>query len=427
MRVLWLCNVIIPGICKRLNIPETTAGGWLEETFEELIENDDNKFAYCAPCEGNGIIRIEYRNAFFFGYQRSYKPNHKYDLRVESDLKKILDEFQPDIVHIFGTEFPHALAMTRAFNRPEKTVIHIQGFAFLVGEHYRAFLPSSVYYRMTLRDVLRVDNIALQKRKFDMRGDMEINAIKNVCNVMGRTEFDHAIVQLINDRINYYYCPENMRKAFLDNDKKWDLLKCERHSIFISQGDYPIKGLHNALKALSVIVHKYPDAKLYVAGANCFNTQTIWDKIKKSSYERYIVELIQRNHLEKHVIFTGRLSADKMLEMYLNSNVYILPSTIENSPNSLQEAMIVGMPVVAANVGGVSDFLRHRESGFLYPTEEWRMLAHYVINIFDDEKMSIELGDNAYREARNRLNIKTNIQLLQSIYEKINLGEMAED
>lgn len=61
-----------------------------------------------------------------------------YDASMEQSLKAVIDDFQPDIVHIFGTEFPHTLAMVKAFGNPERTLIGIQGYVLRLHRIYMA-------------------------------------------------------------------------------------------------------------------------------------------------------------------------------------------------------------------------------------------------------------------------------------------------
>ena len=76
-----------------------------------------------------------------------------------------------------------------------------------------------------------------------------------------------------------------------------------------------------------------------------------------------------------NVRFLGPFDAPAMRDRYLRTHVYVSPSTIENSPNSVGEAMLLGCPVVSSNVGGVSDLLYHGKEGFLYQTSAPYMLA----------------------------------------------------
>ena len=104
------------------------------------------------------------------------------------------------------------------------------------------------------------------------------------------------------------------------------------------------------------------------------------EKLKISSFAKYIKRLISEYGLEENVTFTGSLTEQKMKERFLKSNVFISPSTIENSPNSLGEAMLLGVPCVSSDVGGVKNLVKHEEEGYVYQTDAPYMLAYYVKN-----------------------------------------------
>lgn len=416
MKVLWLCNVIIPQICLSLGIDQGIGGGWLTQLADMLDEKSDIELGICAPyrqgyeltkaCWGSGSV--------FWGFQKKIWDSYKYDYSLESLFKRVIEEFQPDIVHIFGTEFPHALAMVNAFNRPDRTVIHIQGLVSVCARHYCAYLPDLVTKKRTLRDFLRQDNIIQQKRKFELRGEFEIEAIKRVDHVMGRTDWDRACCEAINADIKYHYVQEMMRPEFYEG--QWCYEDCEKHSIFVSQGSYPIKGLHLVLEALHILKKTYPDVKLYVAGPDIIHYEGIKQNIRKTYYAKYILELINKWKLEKQVVFLGSLSAEKMKEHYLSSHVFVSPSSIENSPNSIGEAMLLGVPILSSDVGGVSSLIKHRENGFLYQADAPYMLAYYVEQIFEDSTLADKMSGIAQVHAKKMYDRKSVIEQVQMTY-----------
>lgn len=77
-----------------------------------------------------------------------------------------------------------------------------------------------------------------------------------------------------------------------------------------------------------------------------------------------------------------------MLERLLKTHVFLLPSAIENSSNSLGEAMLLGMPCVASNSGGTQDILEHKKEGYLYPYTEPAMCAEYISKIFENDELA---------------------------------------
>lgn len=90
----------------------------------------------------------------------------------------------------------------------------------------------------------------------------------------------------------------------------------------------PLKGLHLLLQALAIVRKRYPDVKLYVGRKDYGRIPPL----ARNAYERYIHRLLRENDLYGHVVFTGSLNAQQMKERYLKSQVFVLPSSIENSP-----------------------------------------------------------------------------------------------
>ena len=115
-----------------------------------------------------------------------------------------------------------------------------------------------------------------------------------------------------------------------------------------------------------MILERYPDAKLFVAGNSVVNWKTLKDKIKISSYGMYLRELLKRYGLFDKVIFTGRLSGEEMKKRMLESHLFLCASAMENSPNSLGEAMLLGVPCVSAGIGGVPDLFKDEVDGIIY-------------------------------------------------------------
>ncbi len=274
----------------------------------------------------------------------------------------LLKELKPDLVHIWGTELAHTLVMISECNRMGiKSVISIQGIISIISQSYLCGIPNEVIKKRTFRDLIKRDNLRNQQQKLEQRGTAEIEAIVRSKLIIGRTTWDQACVQSYNPGIVYRKCNETMRSIFYE--QKWSVDQCEKFSIFVSQGSYPIKGLHFMLMAMPLILRKYPEAKLYVSGRDIVSTKGLYGRLKQTSYARYLAELIHENGLVNNVNFLGVLSEGDMCKRYLLSNVFVCPSSIENSPNSLGEAMLLGVPCVASYVGGIPDLIFDGKEG----------------------------------------------------------------
>ena len=103
--------------------------------------------------------------------------------------------------------------------------------------------------------------------------------------------------------------------------------------------------------------------------------------------------------------------------------MFVCASSIENSSNSIGEAMILGVPVVASDVGGIKSFLSHEKEGLIYHGTADYMLADNIIKIFESKELAIRLGNAAHERAKVFHNVNKNLQALSNIYDEIKLDK----
>lgn len=412
MKILWLCNIMLPRIANDLSIPVVNTGGWLTGLSDDLLCQDNVELAVCFP--------ISFQNKIMTGISETMK---YYGFPKSKDIKKdfisILNDFKPDVVHIFGTEYKHTFDMVKACEEIgiiDNTIINIQGLISVCYRHYFACLPNRVTKSYTIRDIVKRKNIYKAAQDFKKRGTYEIESLKSVRHIIGRTDWDRAAIEQINPSAKYHFCNETLRGEFYRH--KWDINSCERYSIFVSQWGYPIKGFHLMLEAMPNILKRFPQAHIYTTGNNPIKVG-LKEKLKQPYYYKYISELIKKYKLENHITFLGNLNEKQMCERFLKSNVFVSASSIENSPNSVGEAMLLGVPVVSSDVGGVKNMLTHNEEGFIYPYDEPYMITHYVCRIFEDEYLADKFSKNAKAHAEITHNRENNLNTVLKIYEEI--------
>lgn len=430
MKVLWLCNIMLPFIARSLGQKIIVKEGWLSGLADKLIENrDENKItlAICFPSSEQLKIADKDSSLFvkntaqgipYYIFREDTVHPEEYDAGMEESLKAIVEDFKPDVVHIFGTEYPHTLAMTRAFNNPDRTLIGIQGLCSAIADVYMADLPENVQKKKTFRDILKKDGLLEQQQKFVKRGEYETQALSMVGHVTGRTDFDKEMTGKLASNAKYHFMNETLREEFYHDS--WNIDRAQQYSLFMSQGNYPIKGLHYVLDILPDIVEKYPETVLYVAGDVITANDSIKDKIKISGYGKYLLSQIKKNKIQNNVKFVGRLDSDKMCARYLKTHVFLCPSAIENSPNSVGEAMLLGVPVVSADVGGVHNLLTDGKDGILYSPDKPAKMKEAVLRIFEDDKLAMSMSSNARTHALKTHDPDKNYRRLLEIYNEIN-------
>ena len=95
------------------------------------------------------------------------------------------------------------------------------------------------------------------------------------------------------------------------------------------------------------------------------------------------------------------------------------PSTIENSPNSLGEAMLLGVPCISSDVGGVKNMLVHNLEGYIYQADAPYMIAYYVKKVFNDANCALIISKNAKSHAGKTHNRDENLKILLKIYREL--------
>lgn len=382
---------MLPMIAQELGVEGSNKEGWLSGLCEIILERQQENgielhVAYPTNRELDGSVhRIVTQKGVLYGYGFYEDVSHAecYDASLEERLHKIIAKAEPDVIHCFGTEFAHTLAAARCYDMPERLLVGIQGVCSEIAEAYMADLPATVQATVTFRDWLKKDSIKEQQYKFVLRGEREKEILSRTGNITGRTDFDRNYAYKCNKNAKYFAMNETLRSCFYEG--QWSFDTCEPHTIFLSQGDYPLKGLHYLLQAAGRLKQKYPDLQIKIAGNSLVNYRTLKDKIKISAYGKYLRKLIVENDLSGSVHFLGRLTAEEMKAQYLMCGLYVCCSSNENSPNSLGEAMLLGVPCVAANVGGISSLFTDRLDGILYQGQE--NVERYINNTcYDGEK-----------------------------------------
>lgn len=454
MRVLWVCNIMLPVIAEQLHMEAGNKEGWIVGLASAVLDGRRESgielaVAFPAPvlaaqargarvygesgiCRGS--LETEKGSLVWYGFREDVVNPHIYAKDLELQMHEIAEDFRPDIVHCFGTEYPHTLAMCRAFRDKNRLLVGIQGICAAIADAYFADLPEKVIRSVTLRDILKRDDMVRQQHKFMLRGRMERESLRLAGNVTGRTAWDRQYARECSPAARYYEMNETLRPVFYE--REWRADQCEPHSIFISQGDYPLKGLHYMLLALPEILAVYPDARVYVAGNSIVRYGNIGEKLKISAYGRYLRRLIAQGGLEERVVFMGKLNAGQMLERYLKSHLFVCCSALENSPNSLGEAMLLGMPCVSADVGGISSIFVHGQDGLLYEGHETtknnmpnnskkqlklisERLAKAVIEMWNDLEKQVQYCTHARKHAKKTHDPNENYCRMMEIYAEI--------
>ncbi len=415
MKVFWLVNTPLPEGAAALGLKAPPGGSWLSAQAACLRGRCE-----LVVCHVTGKVKRRER-VEAGGVAHIFLPNAMDSLR--SAFEALLAEEKPDVVHVHGTEYePNTLLVDVCGG---KCAVSLQGIMTEYAKHYDDGLPAR-FERVNpavalMKKLFYADSVALGKQAFARQGVLEVAALEKAAYILGRTAWDKAFAQQTAPAAQYRHVGENLRGEFYEA-RAWEEEACEKHSIFVSQASYPIKGFHMLLAALPALAEQYPDIHVYVGGARPFTFgNRALDAAKNLffEYHRYVDGLIKQNGLARYITYTGPLDAWGMVTQFRRCNVFLSPASIENSPNSVGEAMMLGVPVVASDVGGVSSMLVDGDEGLLYGFGDTGAMAEKIGAVFNDAHLAKKLSQNARNHAGSTHDRDKNTADLLAVYEEM--------
>jgi len=315
--------------------------------------------------------------------------------------RRIVADFEPDVVHIHGTESFYGL-MCDSSNTP--SVIELNGILTKC---------TGVYFgQMALSDILRHPRVVRTYWDMRMRTRVERRIFRRGQFFIGRSLWDQSQVAQVNPSGCYYYVPYMLRKPF--DEAHWNLDSAEKGVVYCTSSASPYKGVDTLIEAFYILRSWLPGSSLRVGGI-----------AKDAGLGKFLWQIVEKLDLQDSVSFLGYLTAEEIACQLLQAHAYVLPSFIENSPNSLSEAMSVGVPCVASFVGGVPSLIRDEESGLLFPRGDAAVLAMQLKRILTDDALAEHLSVKGREIARERHDSQRIVESYLSIYRELAEGDQS--
>jgi glycosyltransferase involved in cell wall biosynthesis len=409
LKILWFANT--PGLSTNLSKKQSTAGGWISALQSE-IENEnqcDLGFAYYSDEE---LQPFEFNRTKYYPIQRlarnkGYRLKHRILGKTEYDenlsrFLQIIEDFRPDIIQVHGTENSFGLIAEHVSKIP--VVVSIQGNLTVYTSKYFSGLPMPI-----LAERVRSGNFFLKMdfRQFVKRSIIEREILKNVKYILGRTDWDRRVCLTLAPQACYFHQEEIMRPSFYENDWK----ECQdTGTIFHTTSSSSMyKGFETIIDTAILLKTNRLDFQWTVAGLN--EQDPLVRLIKKS---RGI------SHLSEIQVQTLGLVPEKALAEHMTSaSIYIQVSHVENSPNSVCEAMLLGMPVIATAAGGTSSLIKDNDTGILIQDGDAHAMAGAIIELIKDPSKTKAMAGRAKKIARERHQYQKVIYQLLNNYRSI--------
>lgn len=411
MRVLWIVNMVLPDVARELKLKTSVSGGWLVDYANKLAADPEHELATMTYANiPNDIDRMAcgIRNFIFAGGGNRLLFDHPQTMK---DCQRVLDEFQPDVIHLHGTEYAIAAAMVRL--KPNLPILlTIQGVLTRISEEYYGGLSFRERMKIkSVQSVMKLKTPFFTKMLMTKNAKRERFVLNSVKHVTGRTEWDRSVMLSINDQLTYHRFNYNLRGEFYDAPK-WELDAAEGHTVYTGAATYTLKGLHVLLRAIAIVKKTYPDVKLLIPA-----NQAVY--AKANAYEKYVLRLIRSLGIEENVCFVGRKSASEVAELLQRVRVCVVPSAMEGASATMCEAMMIGTPGICAYRGGMTDLLRDGESGFFYDFKEYPVLASRIMTLFADDELCRSFSKRVIADAEARHDREKNYGQLLEIYQTL--------
>lgn len=399
MRILWFSNT--PSLASAKVSKNTNGGSWIESLEKELTKFPEIELgiAFKKPVKIPSEIRIEGSNTRYFVVPQypTYSLNQWSDRLFSRPLSKkslphyfkVVEEFSPDIILFFGTEFDYPLIIPE-LNVP--SIIWFQGNLTVYNEMYeKGIRIRKTFYSESLKRFLKCHTMYHEYQSFLKRVKQEKEIFSFAQNFIGRTDWDQRLVSVMAPHANYFHNEEALRECFWkhqwsknSNRNKYVVTTVIRGLLY--------KGLETVYKA-AILLEKILE--------NNFEWHVIGIS-EGTTYARAARKEAKYLKANSSVKLLGAKFGDELVKHLLISDIYVHPSHIENSSNAVQEAMLLGMPVIATNVGGTQSLLTDGKEGLLVQSKDPYDLAGAILDFLECPDKAKEFGRNARLRALER-------------------------
>ncbi|WP_259013908.1 glycosyltransferase [Emticicia fluvialis] len=417
MKVLWFTNT--PSLYKfnKSSDKGYNGGGWIS-SLESMMRTQTQIELAVSFLDSDSNFKVKTDSTTYYPIPLKKRGGllkliHNWSCNLDTDIYvkyclEIINDFKPDVIHIFGTEGVFS-SIIPLVNLP--VVIHLQG---LLNPYLNSYYPNDfndydvLFNKGYFKNNLLGNSILFNKWRFQKSAKREMSYFKAATNLMGRTDWDKKISQLLAPNADYFHIDEVLRTPFYDSHS-WEFKENNKLTIISTISNTIYKGLDLILKTAKILKE---------------NSGVIfrWQVVGLNSNDKFVNFIEKKVNIKAKdfcIEFNGVMDSDKLINAILNSDVFVHPSYIDNSPNSVCEAQLLGIPIIACNVGGLSTLIHHNISGILVPANAPYEMAFEILSLFKDSNKAQKIGSDGRSKATARHDREKILSDTLSIYDKI--------
>jgi glycosyltransferase involved in cell wall biosynthesis len=392
MKILWFTTS--PSSAEKNEGKTLITGGWIKSLEKALKKFHPEVLLGIAFFSDKSTTSFDINGTKYFPIKRRKKGKILKHLsgtninknELKDHIKKfclIINSFKPDLIHIHGTENTFGLI-------PETSgipiVLSIQGILTVCLHKF--------FSGISRKELKR--GISLFGNRFlflfnDYRylSKLEQDLLKKTRYIFGRTYWDRHVSTLLSPNAKYFHIDRVLRDNFYNNE--WAKKRNNTCNIITTIRSNIYKGLETVIKAASLLNKTGINYKWHIAGLEP-------DDLLIKMMKKKVKEVSDK------ITFRGRLAEEEIINALLKADIFVNASHIENSPNGVAEALILGMPVIATHAGGTSTYINDRINGILIQDGDPWSMAGAILELLKNEEFACELGRNARKAALKRHN-----------------------
>lgn len=395
MKILWFSNSILA------NTSSNSTGTWLQTMSSALLNKGVTLCNITQSCQVNDIVLSEEG-----GLQQWILPVYKlnnHGLPSQNNIRNIqsiVAGFNPDIIHIWGTEFYWGLLTARGFIKGN-ILIEIEGIMSSCAEVYYGGLDFfDILKTIRLKELILPSRcIIAQKRFFSKWGRFEREMLVNHHSISTQSDWVRSWIRPYLKRgTKIFNTGLIIRSAFYTAPHWMPHQRLEKKIFCVSSGSDPYKCIHTIIKALSILKREYPNLSLLIAGDFSKGRPSY----RVPGYVKYLRSLIKKLELSDSVIFLGPLTAPMIKQVMLDSDAMVIASAVESYSMALAESMAVGLPAVVSYAGAMPELAEDNESALFFPCYDFRTCASKIQALLSSVDLSCRISRAAIARAESR-------------------------
>jgi len=408
IKVLWFCNVSFS------DAKSSSTGSWLFPMVDSLLETNEIEFYNITQGKVSNVTSQDY--GYVNQWLVPYSPLRSNGLPAQKtvdQIRQIVEEINPDIIHIWGTENYWGLLYSRGYIKGN-VILEMQGLKYACAKYFYVGLSFyDILKCFRLKEFIKPSrSLPGIKAGFEKWGRFEKEMLLKANFISTQSDWVRAHVSYVNDKANLIKTKITLRKEFLKADK-WNAEECVPYTIFTSASSSSVsyKGLHILFDAVAILKKRFPEIRLNIAGS-------VSSGLREDGYSKWLKEKAKKNGIIENISWLGSLDAGEIVMQMRKSNVVVIPSFVESYCLALDEALTVGVPSVVSFAAALPELATHEETALFYPSGDVEMCANAIERYFNDIDLARLISKRAYEEKQSKDNRE--IALLQmDIYKKV--------